>query len=70
MTSTQALELAHAITQNDPNTIGPLVQLLYAFKDSGHDPEGEIMMDQVIGNLYLQTSHCEEAIKSFVSLAA
>lgn len=73
MTSTQfhsLQQLALEVIQNDPQKAAPLVKLLYAFKNSSSDANGEMMMDEVIGSLYLLTNHCQESLKEFVSLAA
>lgn len=70
MTSAEALELAHQVIEDNPEKAGPLVKLLYAFRESRGDPLGEVMMNEVIGTLYTKTEHCESSIKKFISLAA
>lgn len=69
--TSQSLEqLALEVIRNDPKQAEPLVKLLYAFRNLKSDPTGEIVMDEVIGSLYLMTSHYQESFKAFVSLAA
>ena len=67
MTSTQGVEIANSVIENNPEKAGTLVRLLYAFRESAGDPEGEIMMDEVISALYVRTSHCQDGIKNFVA---
>lgn len=69
MTSTHAKKLADEILE-DPTKAGPLIRLLYAFKESRNDPMGEVMMQEVLGHCYTYTEHCQEGLKRFVSLAA
>jgi hypothetical protein len=71
MTSAQAQHLGRTVIKNDPKALRPLIMLLYGLRESRGDPDWDVLMADLLGDLYLQTGQWEDrGLKDYVSLAA
>lgn len=60
MNPDRLLNLAHDVTDNDPGKNGPLVKLLFVFKESRDDPLSTAIKTGVIRALFSEMDESEQ----------
>jgi hypothetical protein len=66
MTSTQTLQIARFVIENNPEKSGPLLVLLDVFLNARGDPMAEVVVRDVKRFLWSNTENSDAAMEKFI----